>query len=158
MCKTFLDPKTCGFGKVAALQAAKEARRLKRQEKESSTKFGARCLQERFRIFNNTFSLRAESFELDFLQFNLKLAALQSKVTEWSPRKKEEKERYLNEFSVDNWKSLSEAKKREHTLFDCKGCHQNYTSVQALFPVKSPRLQKRAKENPFVKTKELQNC
>ena len=37
MCRIFLDPNTCSFGKVAALQAAKEARRLKQQEKESST-------------------------------------------------------------------------------------------------------------------------
>ena len=84
----------------------------------------------------------------------MKLAALQSAVIKWSPCKKE-KEHCLNEFSVDSWKNLCEAKKKEHTLLDCKGCHQNYPSVQALFPVKSPPLQKRAKENHFVKTKEL---
>ena len=66
----------------------------------------------------------------------MKLAALQSAVIKWSPCKKE-KEHCLNEFSVDSWKNLCEAKKKEHTLLDCKGCHQNYPSVQALFPVVS---------------------
>lgn len=155
MCRTFIDPKACGFGKVAAFYATKEAKRLKRNANEGTAKFGARCLQERFRIFRDAFSSRTESFEMNFLEFNKKFPSLQATISKWSPRKKKEKELYLTEFSVENWLNLSEAKKREHTLFDCKGCHQNYPSVQALFPVKSPRLQKRAKENPFVVAKDL---
>lgn len=150
MCRTFLDPKACGFGKVAAFHAAKQAKSMKRDMNEGTAKFGARCLQERFRLFRETFTSRAESFEVEFLEFNKKFDSLQATISKWSPRKKKEKELFLAEFSVENWRSLSEAKKREHTLFDCKGCHQNYSTVQALFPVKSRRLQKRAMENPFV--------
>ena len=112
----------------------RQSERLKRNEHEGTAKFGTQCLQERFRIFRDTFSSRAESFEMNFLEFN-KFPSLQA--------------------TISNWLNLSEAKKWEHTLFDCKGCHQNYPSVQALFPVKSPRLQKRAKENPFVVAKDL---
>ena len=155
MCRTFLDPKTCGFAKVAAPQAAKSARMIQREERESSTEFRARCMQERFKMFRDTFSSSGESFEIDFSQFNLKLAALQSAVSKWSPRKKDAKKHYLAKFSVESWKILSEARQREHTLFDCKGCHQHYPAVQALFPLRSPRLQHRAKENPFVETRKL---
>jgi hypothetical protein len=70
--------------------------------------------------------------------------------------KKQEKKRYFKRFSIDDWVKLSDAKQREHTLFDCKGCHQNYSETQYLFPVRSPRLKSKAKENPFVVSRTLQ--
>ena len=62
----------------------------------------------------------------------------------------------FDKFSPQNWANLSDAKKREHTLFNCKGCHQHYAKVQSLFPIKSPLLKNKAKGNPFVIAKEIQ--
>jgi len=157
MCLTFLNPKTCGFGKVAAIFAAKKSRELKRGENEGKAKFGARVLQERHTTFRDIFQ-ENDDFSMDFNDFNKKFSALQEAVSKWSPRKKQDKETYLKEFSVESWNSLSGAKKREHTLFDCKGCHQNFPKAQSLFPVKSPRLKSKEKENPFVISRNLREA
>jgi predicted transcriptional regulator len=129
MCNTFLNPKTCGFGKVAAIYAAKTARELKRGESEGKNKFGARILQEQYTTFKEIFHQR-DDFSMEFKDFNKKYSALQEAINKWSPRKNQDKEEYLKQFSIDNWMQLSDAKKREHTLFVCKGCHQNFVKAQ----------------------------
>ena len=39
----------------------------------------------------------------DFLKFQKKIPALRTMFSSWNPRKKDEKERYLDKFSVNNW-------------------------------------------------------
>ena len=148
MCRTFLNPKTCGFGKVAALFAAKQSRQLKREEHEGKAKFCARVQQLHYTTFREIFQSRRDDFLVE--DFNKKFNALQAAINNWSPRKRQDKEQFLKQFSVDNWIQLSDAKKREHTLFDCKGCHQTFSKTQSLFPVRSLRLKAKEKENPFV--------
>lgn len=156
MCRTFLNPKSCGFGRIAAIYAAEKASHIERGINEGKVKFGARMKQEQFKIFQDIFQERSENFAIDFKKFNLNFAALQDAVKKWSPRKKKEKEHFFVEFSIDKWVQLSDVKKKEHSLYDCKGCHQNYAKAQSLFPVRSPRLKSKAKENPFYVCNELQ--
>lgn len=149
-CRTFLNPKTCGFGKCAAIFAAKKSRQLKREENEGKAKFGARLQQHHYTTFKDIFHSQENYLQGEVKEFNKHFKALQQTLNKWSPRKKHEKEQFLEQFSVENWLALSNATKKEHTLFDCKGCHQNFTKAQSLFPLKSLRLKAKAKENPFV--------
>lgn len=46
-------------------------------------------------------------------------------------------------------------KKCRHSLTNCKGCHLNHSSTQALFPVNLPCLKGKGKENPCLLAKPL---
>jgi len=61
----------------------------------------------------------------------------------------------LAKFSVQSWQELSVVKKREHSLNNCKECHLDHSSTQALFPVNSPHLKGKGKENPRLLAKQL---
>jgi len=154
MYRTFLDPKTCGFGKMGAIHAGRQSKLLKKDGNESNAKFGARLMQYRYSIFQEMFHspVDNESFKLPLSEFNKKHTALHMHVIKWSKcgRKSLEMKEYFDKFSAQNWANLSNAKRREHTLFECKGCHQSYSKVQSLFPVRSPLLKKRSKDNPFT--------
>lgn len=54
-----------------------------------------------------------------------------------------------------SWQKLSAVKKRGHSLTNCKGCHLDHSSTQALFPVNSTRLKGKGKENPCLLAKPL---
>jgi len=43
---------------------------------------------------------------------------------------------YETTFSIANWKSLAEEKKKEHTLSNCVSCSQKFPELQASFPGK----------------------
>lgn len=61
----------------------------------------------------------------------------------------------MAKFSVQSWQELSVVKKREHSLNNCKECHLDHSSTQALFPVNSPHLKGKGKENPRLLAKQL---
>lgn len=151
MCRTFLNPKTCGFAKAAVINTARQSKHLQRETNEGSAKFGARVHQEHYKLFQAVFSARIEKYQMPYNEFIKKYRQLQDAVNKWSHcgAKCHEKREYFEKFSPENWASLSDAKKREHELFDCKGCYQNYSRIQALFPIKSPLFKKKATENPF---------
>lgn len=46
-------------------------------------------------------------------------------------------------------------KKRGHSFTNCKACHLDHSSTQALFPVNSPHLNGKGKENPCLLAKPL---
>lgn len=56
---------------------------------------------------------------------------------------------------VKSWHQLSTVKKRRRSLTNCKGCHLDYRSIQAIFPVRSPRLKGKGKTNPYLVTNPL---
>lgn len=150
MAGTLLCPLTCGFVKVAAYNAYLSVKDLRKRENEGSLKYNARKLQLRYDNYNEFFGQdRKESFEYPFQSFNKKLPEFIEVLKKWKGRKKKEKETFLKCFSSENWKKLSIAKKREHQLKSCKGCHQEYSETQALFPIRSPRLKTFAQQNPF---------
>jgi len=149
MVGTFLCPNTCGFAKIVAVEVARETSSSMRREKgESNTRYQARLKQEMFKKYNDTFSDSVERFSIDFLQFHKKLSGLRETINKWNFRKSDEKSKYLETFSQKNWIKLSVARKREHSLSNCKGCAIRNTEVQSYFPVKSSFLKGRAKINP----------
>lgn len=147
---SFLSPTTCGFAKIAALEAAKRVGVLKKLENEGNAKFKSRKLQERFNIYRSFFEEYSEAFEINISTFNKRLPPLQAIICKWNPRKKSERDTFLAKFSIQSWQKLSAVKKRGHSLTNCKGCHLDHSSTQALFPVNSPRLKGKGKENPCL--------
>ena len=144
----FCSPTTCGFAKVAAVEASKSARSaVKKGGNNGSPK--SQHLNTRYEIFRDIFQDHA-GFAVDIGTFNKRFPALQATVNNWTPKKKLEKEMFFNTFAVDQWLKLSPSKRREHCFTNCEGCYQSYSQDQALFPVRCPRLKSKAKENPFV--------
>lgn len=76
------------------------------------------------------------------------MSALREKVNKWNVKKLEGKSKYLDAFSLKNWMSLTESRKKEHSLANCKGSAVRYCNVQAHLPVKSPLLKAKAMSNP----------
>ena len=113
-------------------------------------------MQECYKRYNEVFKDRSEDFAIDFLKFQKKIPALRAMFSGWNPRKKDEKEKYLNKFSVNNWEKMAFTEKSEHSFANCKGCYHRYAEIQALLPVKSNQFKGIVKENPFFTTgKEL---
>ena len=101
-------------------------------------------------MFNETFKDTSEkAFEIKYEQFVKKLPALRSKFNTWNVKKLDDKAKYLDTFSLANWKNLSDIKKREHSLTDCKSCAVRCTTTQALFPIKSNNLKGKGMKNPI---------
>jgi len=151
MSGTFLSPNTCGFARIAAIEIAREIpRSIQRGKEESSTKYQARVKTETFKGFKNTFEDCPENFSIDFLQFDKKLPGLRNAVNKWNFRKADEKQKYLETFSQNNWVKLSLTRKKEHSFTECKGCALRYSHIQAFFPVKSAYLKGKAKQNNTI--------
>jgi len=94
-------------------------------------------MQECYKQFNDVFKERSEEFAIDFLKFQKKTPALRDMVSHWNPRQKDEKEKYLETFSIKNWKEMAHAEKNLHSFSNCQGCYHRYTEIQALLPVRS---------------------
>ena len=95
-----------------------------------------------------------EAFAMEFKTFCNRFPSFDNAVKKWDPKKKADKQKYLLDFSVERWATLPHARKREH-FSNCKACYLRYAETQALFPVKSPLLKSKAKENPFYVAREL---
>ncbi len=52
----------------------------------------------------------------------------------WNPH--ETKKSYLEHFSINNWRSLSQRQKEKHTITTCKGCTEKHLEQQLCFPIK----------------------
>lgn len=106
-------------------------------------------MQECFKRYNEVFKDRADAFAIEFLKFQKKIPALRNMFSSWNPRKKAEKEKYLETFSIQNWVKMAPSLKTEHSFENCKGCYHRYAETQALLPVKSNQFVGIAKEYPF---------
>lgn len=150
MVATLICPTSCGFARTAALEIVKETTKTFRRENgEGTAKFRARSMQECYKRFNETSKERSEEFAIDFLKFQKKIPALRDMFSRWNPRRKGEKEKYVETFSIKNWKEMAHAEKNKHSFSNCQGCYHRYAEIQALLPVKSNQFLGIAKENPF---------
>lgn len=133
MVATLICPTSCGFARVAALEIVRETTRtLQRENGEGTAKFRARLMQECYKQFEEAFEDRAEEFSIEFLKFQKKIPSLRAMFSNWNPRKKDEKKKYLETFSIQNWKKMAPAKKSEHSFANCKGCYHRYAEVRGL--------------------------
>lgn len=62
--------------------------------------------------YNEVFKDRSEDFSIDFLRFQKKISAHYALCS----RKKDEKEKYLDKFSVNNWEKMAFTEKSEHSF------------------------------------------
>ena len=85
-------------------------------------------------IFNNRFNMS----ELNFVKFDKHKDRFLSIIAKWGKnRGREDKELYLNTFSVVNWLALNESTKLKHTVL-CNECEITHLNVHAKFPSNSP--------------------
>lgn len=151
MSSSFLCSSSCGYAKVAAVEIARAVEaEIKRAEKEGTSKFRSRIQQEQFHRFNDVFKERADAFRVEFLHFQKKLPGIRKAFSNWNSRKKAEKQTFLEQFSVLNWRALSESRMQEHSFANCKGCYHRHSEILATFPVHSLFLKSKGKENPFA--------
>ena len=84
--------------------------------------------------FKGLFGLPQDMFEKDskgFSQFDYNCDNMFSK--KWNPMVRTDYEAF---FSTENWRRLSDNKKKEHTLFHCTACSTNHMHLQEAFPGK----------------------
>jgi hypothetical protein len=153
---TFPCPDTCGFAKVAALEIEEQIRNNAKENSEltKGKENEYKLKQEQYRQFNTNFNNKEDgknNFEINFTKYNTNLIKLRSIVRKWNFRKSNEKRQYLDTFSLKQWKKLSEERKSEHRLANCRGCAVRYAAVQAFFPVKSQFLKGRIKSSPVLR-------
>lgn len=151
---TFLSPDTCGFAKIAALEIEKEVKNAVKGNGASACENTTKPKQEQYKQFNAYFNNSEggkNRFEISFSKYNINLLKLKTTVGMWSYQKSAEKKQYLETFSLKQWQKLSQQKKDEHCLANCRECALRYATVQAFFPVKSRFLQGRCrKSNPVL--------
>lgn len=150
MVATIISPTSCSFARTAALEIVKETTQtFRRENREGTAKFRAHSMQECYKQFNEVFKDRSEEFAIDFSKFQKKIPALRDMFSRWNPKRKDEKERYLETFSIKNWNEMAHVEKKEHSFSNCQGCYHCYAEIQALLSVKSNQFLGIAKENPF---------
>jgi len=122
MVATLICPTSCGFARTAALEIVKETTQTFRRENGKGTaKFRARSMLECYKRFNEIFKERSEEFDIDFLKFQKKIPALRDMFSRCKPRRKDEKEKYLETFSIKNWKEMARAEKTSIRFQTAKG-------------------------------------
>ena len=76
--------------------------------------------------------------ELNFVKFDKHKDRFLSIIAKWGKnRGREDKELYLNTFSVVNWLALNESTKLKHTVL-CNECEITHLNVHAKCPSNSP--------------------
>ena len=55
----------------------------------------------------------------------------------------------METFSPENWNKLTMARKREHSLVNCKACYHYFPAVSSFYPVNSTEAKIDSEENPF---------
>ena len=157
MAGTFLCPRACGFVKVATIEIARKSRsEARKRGDETASQFRARIHEEQFRLFEETFKDLGEQ-TLNYKGFVKKLPALQEKFNKWSSKKLDLKAKYMNVFSLLHWKQLPTARKREHTMSNCKSCNVRHSETLALFPVNSNNIRDKALKNLVFAASQVNN-
>ncbi|XP_035663701.1 uncharacterized protein LOC118407344 [Branchiostoma floridae] len=110
---------TCGFGRVGV----RETKVLGLSEEERKA---ARCsqgnLEQRYKAFRTIFGEGKEN-ELSFEDFCTSVDYIKKVFKNWSGGCREEKAKFLEYFSLSNWKKLNKATKQKHSIVGpCKAC------------------------------------
>ena len=143
---SLIHPHTCGFAKAAVWQVTRAVvAENNRNENETPKQHQARNVQEIHKRFTHMFAGR--KFAIDLKTFHRKLPDLRKKFSTWNSRKIQERQLYLDAFSVDNWDQQPPERKAEQSLMDCQGCFHKYP---VFFPVAFQEFKGCLKENPVV--------
>lgn len=128
---SLLNPTVCGFAKVAIYESLME-RSSSRGNKSKTREVFQGC----FEMFNKLFpDFEKNSYEV----FRKKATKVKEQIFTLGKKNCDEKESLLRVFSSSNWKELTEAQKKHHSLFICKGClsQDKYRVVLATIPIPS---------------------
>ena len=140
MVLSILHPHTCGFARVAAWQIAKEVDDgVRRDVGESPKSFISRQIQERFERYNLIFQGNENLCFPNAQCLNKILGDLRKKFSSWDRRKIDERNEYIDTFSIANWTKLPPNSQLEHNVQECKACLEKNSRQQTLFPIKSRR-------------------
>ena len=116
---SLVHPHTCRFAKAAIWLFTKDVTdNIERNDNETPYPHCARGVQVIHERFGQMFT--SKKFAVDVKMFQKKLSDLRKTFRIWNPRKKDERERYLEAFSADNWKALSIDHKAGHSLMNCR--------------------------------------
>lgn len=155
MAGTFLCPNSCGFAKVCAVQISQKAEKeFKNIDGKKKVHFQYDLNLEKYRQYEEAFADVWQVFQIDYDKFVKKLPSLKSTFNKWNHRLKDQKNRFMETFSLENWVSLPTTRKREHSLNNCRSCAIRFTEVQSFFPVKSRALKGKAMNNPVFAAKQ----
>ena len=128
------DPRVCGHAKVAAYHVTRTSTvNVSKHQREGAAKFKGKICRQQHDDFIRIFEDRKSEFTIDYKQFVKNLSPLKDIFVKWAGKGQKQKEKYLETFSVKNWTKLSNAKKSEHTLKNCKGCYHNHPEVHSMF-------------------------
>ena len=116
----------CGFARVAAKNSVHNENGKLIRDKNT-----------RLQKFTSIFGVNKEAFAVSQNAFDKRLPVLLRNFEKW---RGEKKSKYLEHFSPTAWRSLSAAKRRMHSVSNCRGCQVNHLSFQSLFPLKTNRL------------------
>ena len=151
MSGTFISPNTCGFAQVASLEIFKNTRISFKRKKDQRVKDYEHELKEvQYQKFEALFAETGGKFHTNKQQFHKNLLNLRTKVRKWNIRKSAEKAEYFSTFSVASWGRLSVSRKREHCMYNCRGCAVRYAVTKSYFPVHSRFLIGKAKQENSV--------
>ena len=130
MASSLVNPLTCGFAKVAVHFVFSKKKNIDREKGEGMSKYKARIFQLQHEEFQYIFKDRKEAFKVDYKNFQRSMQKLRQCMAEWGRNGSTESKRlYLDSFSVEKWDKLSNAKKDQHTLSNCKGCYHHFPEI-----------------------------
>ncbi|CAH1270286.1 Hypp4307 [Branchiostoma lanceolatum] len=113
---------TCGFGRVGV----RETKVLGLSEEKRTTKcvYGpGQGHMQRYETFKNIFGGGGKENQLSFENFCESVTHIGKVLNSWSRSRREEKVKFLEHFSLDNWEKLDAATKQEHSIVGpCRAC------------------------------------
>ncbi|CAH1250805.1 LGMN [Branchiostoma lanceolatum] len=110
---------TCGFGRVGV----RDSKVLGRSEEDrQANKLSHVNLEHRYKVFQNIFEVGNQT-ALSFQDFSDSVTHVGKVLNNWTRNRRDEKVKFLEHFSLTNWKKLSKAAKAKHSLVGpCKAC------------------------------------
>ncbi|CAH1259276.1 Hypp2220 [Branchiostoma lanceolatum] len=110
---------TCGFGRVGVRES--KVLGLSEEEKKA-TRCSQGNLEQRYKAFGAIFGGGKEN-ELSFEDFCASVDYIKRVFKNWTGGCREEKAKFLEHFSLSNWKKLNTATKQKHSIVGpCKAC------------------------------------
>ena len=121
-----IDPLSCGFVKVAAYSVLSQRYNVKKSPDESKKDCKSRLLQVQFQKYNEYFQIdQYTDLGVTYKQFVNNFPKIICTIKNINKRNNSLKTELLDVFSLQNWSSLNEDKKLQHSLTNCQGCFKN---------------------------------
>lgn len=126
----------CAWARVC-IRETKNLCSITKALNEGKAKFGARVLQERYKLYCEHFKGYSR-FDITRYDFNRVAKKIDDQIVNW--RCKEDKQSYLSRFAMQNWfdqgKIMTNETRKAHSLTDCKACQLYNSKSQATYPMK----------------------